>query len=219
MKQLERLLFLQGGRCFFCKDLLDRSRASIEHLNAIANGGGSNDSNCVACCKELNAALGSLSIKEKIQVVLNQRGAFICPARQVTVIPESAVELQVLSSETSPQPVKSPSKRVARLEAPESMATKVKALLIRPTADDLEQIQASLRACKHRPKTAQSLQNWMKSHFRPAATKDYVRACMAELERVGVIRSEGERIRYNWNDQVLDDCTPEGEIPYNEFLF
>jgi hypothetical protein len=33
----------------------------------------------VACCKALNNLLGSKSIKEKLQIVLNQRGNFQCP--------------------------------------------------------------------------------------------------------------------------------------------
>ena len=80
MKQLERLLFLQGGRCFFCAEAIPAGEASIEHLVAAANGGLKDDQNCVACCKTVNAALGSLSIKAKLQAILNQRGRFACPA-------------------------------------------------------------------------------------------------------------------------------------------
>ncbi|MGH8689172.1 MAG: HNH endonuclease [Burkholderiales bacterium] len=76
---LERLLFLQGGLCFFCGQPLPKSEASVEHLQALANGGTNQDDNCVACCKAVNRALGSMPLKTKIQVVLNQRGAFKCP--------------------------------------------------------------------------------------------------------------------------------------------
>lgn len=82
MKQLERLLFLQGQRCFFCLDPIPDGEASVEHLVASANGGGNGDENCVACCKAVNAAFGSLSVKEKLQAVLNQRGSFDCPRAQ-----------------------------------------------------------------------------------------------------------------------------------------
>lgn len=82
MKQLERLLFLQGQRCFFCQQPIPDGEASVEHLVAIANGGSNGDENCVACCKAVNAALGSLSIKEKLQVIQNQRGSFTCPRTQ-----------------------------------------------------------------------------------------------------------------------------------------
>lgn len=76
---LDRLLFSQGGQCFFCRKPLPKAEASVEHLLASANGGTNVDDNCVACCKALNHLLGSKSIKEKMQIVLNQRGNFQCP--------------------------------------------------------------------------------------------------------------------------------------------
>jgi hypothetical protein len=76
---LDRLLFAQGGQCFFCRKSLPKADASVEHILASANGGTSDDGNCVACCKALNHLLGSKSIKEKLQIVLNQRGNFQCP--------------------------------------------------------------------------------------------------------------------------------------------
>jgi hypothetical protein len=51
----------------------------VEHLVASANGGGNNLENCVVCCVALNRLLGSMSLKEKVQVVLNQQGRFKCP--------------------------------------------------------------------------------------------------------------------------------------------
>ena len=80
MKQLDKLLFEQGDRCFFCQQNLTKADASVEHLCAQANGGTNADENVVACCKTLNALLGSKPLKEKIQIVLRQRGQFICPA-------------------------------------------------------------------------------------------------------------------------------------------
>jgi hypothetical protein len=79
MKQLERLLFLQGNRCFFCEQPIPSGEASVEHLNATANGGAKDDENCVACCRAVNAALGSLSVKAKLRAILNHRGTFACP--------------------------------------------------------------------------------------------------------------------------------------------
>lgn len=78
-KLLDRLMFVQGGLCFFCKQPLPKAEASVEHLLAEANGGSSKDENCVAWCKSVNALLGSMSLKEKFQVVLNQKGEFRCP--------------------------------------------------------------------------------------------------------------------------------------------
>lgn len=72
-------MFAQGGLCFFCRDPLPKADASVEHLVASANGGRNDDDNCVVCCKAMNALLGSMSLKEKIQVVLNQEGQFKCP--------------------------------------------------------------------------------------------------------------------------------------------
>lgn len=78
-KRLDRLMFVQGGLCFFCKQPLPKSEASVEHLFASSNGGSNSDENCVACCKSVNALLGNMSLKEKFQVVLNQKGQFKCP--------------------------------------------------------------------------------------------------------------------------------------------
>lgn len=78
-KPIDRLLFEQGGRCFFCQQNLAPADASVEHLVATANGGGNDPGNCVACCKALNALLGRMSLKEKLRVVLNQKGEFKCP--------------------------------------------------------------------------------------------------------------------------------------------
>jgi hypothetical protein len=72
-------MFAQGGQCFFCKKSLAKNEASVEYLVASANGGRNDDENCAACCKSINKLLGSMSLKEKIQVVLNQRGHFKCP--------------------------------------------------------------------------------------------------------------------------------------------
>ena len=78
-KPLTRLLFVQGDLCFFCRGPLSKADASVEHLVASAKGGSNGDDNCVVCCKAMNALLGSMSIKEKIQVVLNRTGRFKCP--------------------------------------------------------------------------------------------------------------------------------------------
>jgi len=78
-KPLKRLLFAQGGRCFFCDKPLPATSASVEHLVAKANGGNDQDGNCVVCCKSINQLLGSMSLKEKIQVCLKQKGQFECP--------------------------------------------------------------------------------------------------------------------------------------------
>ena len=78
-KPLDRLLFAQGGLCFFCERALPLTDASIEHLVATSNGGPNHPDNTVACCKTLNALLGRMSLKEKLRVILNQKNGFKCP--------------------------------------------------------------------------------------------------------------------------------------------
>ncbi len=78
-KPLDRLLFAQGNRCFFCDDPLPKGQASVEHLLASSKGGANADENCVACCKAVNSLFGSMTIKEKFQVLLRQKGLFRCP--------------------------------------------------------------------------------------------------------------------------------------------
>jgi hypothetical protein len=90
MKQLDRLLMLQGQRCFFCDEFIPMGEASVEHLIATANGGTKDDGNCVVCCKTLNTAFGHRSVKEKLLAVLNHRGPFVCP-RKTTGLPVEAV--------------------------------------------------------------------------------------------------------------------------------
>jgi hypothetical protein len=93
---IDRLLFEQGGRCFFCLEPLNVADASVEHLLASANGGRNGNDNCVACCKSLNALLGHKSLKEKFQVVLNQRGAFRCPNGKPKTHPVNASPTQAI---------------------------------------------------------------------------------------------------------------------------
>ncbi len=96
LKRLDQLLFAQGGACFFCDLPLPKSEASVEHLVPIARAGSNSDDNCVACCKAINALLGSMSLKEKIRVVLNQNGSFtcpsVCPSARVAALTAPAVQ-------------------------------------------------------------------------------------------------------------------------------
>lgn len=78
-KPIDRLMFAQGSLCFFCHMPLSKADASVEHLVPSSRAGSNSDDNCVACCKAVNALFGSMSLKEKIRVVLNQNGKFVCP--------------------------------------------------------------------------------------------------------------------------------------------
>ena len=78
-KLLDRLLFMQGQCCFFCNEPLAREVASVEHLLAKSREGTNEVDNCVACCQSLNALFDDMTLKEKMDVVLRQRGTFRCP--------------------------------------------------------------------------------------------------------------------------------------------
>ena len=92
---------------------MPKGEESVEHLVAEANGGSNDDENCVACCKTLNRLLGRMSLKEKLNVILNQKGDFSCPGRipkvaEVAHLPSLApvVPVQAMSStETVPLPL------------------------------------------------------------------------------------------------------------------
>ena len=105
MKQLQRLLIQQGHKCFFCGRPIPEGEASVEHLDALSNGGDKTDQNCVACCRAFNTALNNLSIKEKIRVLLSQPNPFPCPQTienaqpptekpiDTSILVESAIEI------------------------------------------------------------------------------------------------------------------------------
>jgi hypothetical protein len=76
---LQRMMFLQGQLCFFCNRSIPKGEASLEHLVPSSVGGREHPDNLVACCKTLNALFGSMSVKDKIRVILKQNGKFVCP--------------------------------------------------------------------------------------------------------------------------------------------
>ncbi len=89
IKPLTRLLFAQGGRCFFCREPLPLTDASVEHLVARAKGGSDGDDNCVVCCKTLNGLLGCMSLKKKIikaRPQSSQRATKVGPERYMQVV-------------------------------------------------------------------------------------------------------------------------------------
>lgn len=96
-KPLDRLMFAQGNLCYFCNLPLPKADASVEHLVPSSRAGSNSDDNCVACCKAVNALFGSMSLKEKIRVVLNQNGKFICPNRNDSIKPSHATRVKANS--------------------------------------------------------------------------------------------------------------------------
>lgn len=112
MKQLQRLLFLQGNKCFFCDHPIAEGQASVEHLDALSNGGIKSDENSVVCCKTVNAALGNLSVKDKFRIVLSHKRPFACPA--VTLPEPDTKPQEILATEAQrllPQVVRNLRKR------------------------------------------------------------------------------------------------------------
>lgn len=79
LSKLQRMLYLQSGRCFFCGELLSEQEASIEHLNPKSRGGTGSEDNEVVCHRSLNETFGSLGLKEKFAFVLRCGGFFKCP--------------------------------------------------------------------------------------------------------------------------------------------
>jgi hypothetical protein len=77
--KLEKLLYQQSNKCFFCGRVLSKAEASIEHLQPKSGGGNNADGNVVACCVALNRTFGNISLKEKVRIILDKAGHFACP--------------------------------------------------------------------------------------------------------------------------------------------
>jgi hypothetical protein len=77
--RLEKLLYLQSSKCFFCGRVLTKAEASVEHLLPKSKGGSDADGNVVACCVALNRTFGSMELKEKVRIILDKAGKFTCP--------------------------------------------------------------------------------------------------------------------------------------------
>ncbi len=166
-KPLERLIFAQGGLCFFCREPLPQDEESVEHLVASANGGNSNLENCVACCKTVNKLLGSMSLKEKFQVVLNQRGEFKCPARSAKAGP---------APKTSTKPLTAAQTQDQRLE-----------LIVA----NLRQRSSA------RPRTLKTLRSTVAALFGKKLSDKELDALLDGLQSAGTIAIDGTKLTYD----------------------
>lgn len=169
-KPLARLLFAQGGRCFFCDQHLAPGEASVEHLLATSIGGRNADENCVACCKPLNALLGSMSLKEKLRVVLNQQGHFKCPA------PSHAAKARppaAAARDVAGEPVTDDDPRLTKV---------VENLSRRATA---------------RPRTLKTLTSTIGALFKPQLAEGEVVALIERLQARGLVVVAGTKVSYN----------------------
>lgn len=79
MANTAKLLMLQGGRCFYCREPLSLEDATLEHVVPKAQGGDASEANTVACCAAMNHLLGNATPKEKLTAVLNADGKIACP--------------------------------------------------------------------------------------------------------------------------------------------
>ena len=167
-KPLNRLLFAQGGLCFFCKQPLPKSEASVEHLVASCNGGSNNDENRVACCRAVNALLGSMSLKEKFQVVINQQGEFKCPNGTGSTKPPA---LQNLSTKPS-------------------LSKKAK-------PDKLQLALANLKQRGHaKPRTLKTLTSTVASLFPNELTKTELTSLIQQLQSTGKVTVSENKVTY-----------------------
>jgi hypothetical protein len=168
-KPLDRLMFTQGGLCFFCKEPLSQSEASVEHLVASSNGGGNGDDNCVACCTALNALFGSMSLKEKIQLVLNQKGHFKCPNKARA--PKAAVSSAVIRSTGH--------------HAPTLLTEKVAKIVA-----DLQKRGSA------RPRTVKTLSSTISAVFQKQVSEQEVSSLIERLRTDGLISVSGTKVSY-----------------------
>lgn len=81
LSKLEKIHFLQQGKCFFCGEKLALAEANIEHLHPLSKGGKRTDDNEVVCHKSLNETFGNLPLKQKFEFVLKAAGSFRCPKK------------------------------------------------------------------------------------------------------------------------------------------
>jgi len=75
----DRLLFIQGGKCFYCRKQLLPEHATVDHIIPISKGGKNDISNLVACCKDINHLFSDLSPKSKMETVFNWGKNIKCP--------------------------------------------------------------------------------------------------------------------------------------------
>lgn len=173
-KPLDRLMFAQGGLCFFCDMPLPKSEASVEHLVPIARAGSNGDDNCVACCSAINGLLGSMSLKEKLRVVLNQNGKFTCPKNACATHGAVPKAPAVPKATATPLPPKVDNYSVV--------------------LEDLKKRSAS------RPRKVESLKNTIRSAVKNAKSslsEAQLEALLKQLQANGKIIVEGTKVSYS----------------------
>jgi len=199
-KPIERLLFAQGGQCFFCEKSLPRGEASVEHIVAVTHGGKDNDENCVACCKSLNSLFGRMSLKEKLQILLRQKGDFVCPAgiggevdRPVPPVKKSASAKNAVGKKAAAKKVAA--KKAASKAAPAKKVAKPKA---RTKADKVALIVAALqKRGDAKPSTLEKLENTIRTQMlQLGEPENEAPALLGELAALSYITATDNKVTY-----------------------
>lgn len=210
-KPIDRLLFVQGNCCFFCRQPLSKDQASVEHLVASSNGGSNAADNCVACCKTVNHYLGNMSVKEKFQVILNHQGQFRCPngvgsakpaaapasRPQVATPPKVAAPKKPAAPPTPAAPPKGPAQpRAVAPPKPTAPPAAAAASLPAPTVPEYDRVVAFLKGhAKTRPRTRKTLTNAIAALVKgtpPSQAADMVQ----QLVEQGLVKVDGTKVIY-----------------------
>ena len=189
-------MFAQGGLCYFCSDPLPKAQASIEHLVPLARAGSNSDDNCVACCKAINGLLGSMSLKEKIKVVLNQKGNFTCPNRQeeISECPASAASAPSPrpAATSPPRPLTTPTKKAP---APAPMVKKSATNQL--PAETIATVLKTLKNLGHaRPRRIKTLTSTMKAFHKIKLSDKQITALIDQFQASGKIVVTGAQVTY-----------------------
>lgn len=156
--------------------------ASVEHLVASSKGGGNGDDNCVACCQSLNTLLGNMPLKEKLRILLNQKGKFKCPGPNAPKTRSSAKTVSVV-----PSVQKTFLLTDAPLEAPTA----------NPIDDKLVPVIAFLiKQGRHRPIKLAGLRNSLGASFPTQLSAKERVAVVEQLQARGYIIVENGNISY-----------------------
>lgn len=183
-KALNRIWFAQGGMCFFCKQALPRSIASLEHLQAQSYGGDNSYDNCVVCCKTLNGLFGNLTLREKFQIVLSQKGEFFCP-RQMEADEADNIHAETTISANFSEYVSE----------------------IRDAALEILRNQAHAR-----PRTLKSLTNMVTTLFKRGVSEEALSAVMAQIGASGSVLIKDGIVSYAFDASEADANAQEEKI-------
>lgn len=144
MANTAKLLLLQGGRCFYCREPLTVDDATLEHIISKAQGGDASESNTVACCAAMNHLLGNATPKEKLAAVLNAGGALVCPRKSVSFHSQPDAP-PVATPPAAPAPAVKPPTALEALRAPMSAAFDAAAAVHQGSKANLSALGLELR--------------------------------------------------------------------------